>query len=105
MQRKLANLCFFQFDILLKCDLILRFLNFKTLYSRRHPVALFLIIAFKGKINCCFTMGTVGIRAPVRQIREFSTFSVSKALSHSLSARCVIAANDICKFLAEILFL
>jgi hypothetical protein len=44
-------------------------------------------------------MDTVGIRVPTRQIREFYTFSVSSALSNSPSARCVIAANEICRFL------
>jgi hypothetical protein len=44
-------------------------------------------------------MDTVGIRVPTKQIKEFSTFSVSGALRHSPSARCVIAANDICRFL------
>jgi hypothetical protein len=38
-------------------------------------------------------MGNVSIRVPTRQIREFSTFSVRSARSHSPSARCVIAAN------------
>jgi hypothetical protein len=38
------------------------------------------------------------IRVPTGQI-EFSTFSVSSVLTHSPSARCVIAANDVCKFL------
>jgi hypothetical protein len=44
-------------------------------------------------------MDTVGIRGPTRQIKEFSTFIVSHALGHSPSARCVIAANDICRYL------
>jgi hypothetical protein len=44
-------------------------------------------------------MDTVGIRVPTRQIREFSTFSVSSALRNSPSAMCVIAANEICRFL------
>jgi hypothetical protein len=44
-------------------------------------------------------MDTVGIRVPTRQIREFSTFSKSSALRHSPSARCIIAANDISRFL------
>jgi hypothetical protein len=39
-------------------------------------------------------MDTVGIRVPTRQIREFYTFSVSSAVRHSPSARCIIAAND-----------
>jgi hypothetical protein len=37
-------------------------------------------------------MDTAGIRATKRQIREFSTFSVSSALNRSPSAS---AANDI----------
>jgi hypothetical protein len=41
----------------------------------------------------------LGIRMPTRQIREFSTVSVSIALRHSPSARNVIVANDICRFL------
>jgi hypothetical protein len=69
--------------------------NFRTLYSRRHLDALFLITVFKGKINCHSIMDTVGIRVPIRQIREFSTLC-----EHcSPSARCVIAANDTCRFL------
>jgi hypothetical protein len=44
-------------------------------------------------------MDTDGIRVPARQVREFSTFSVSSALRNSPSARCVIATNEICKFL------
>jgi hypothetical protein len=39
-------------------------------------------------------MGTVDIRVPARQISEFSTISVSSALRHSPSARCVSAVND-----------
>jgi hypothetical protein len=44
-------------------------------------------------------MDTIGICVPTRQIREFSTFSMSSALTHSPSARCISAANDICRFL------
>jgi hypothetical protein len=44
-------------------------------------------------------MDIVGIRVLTRQITEFSTFSVSTALRHSTSASCVIAANEICRFL------
>jgi hypothetical protein len=44
-------------------------------------------------------MDTVGIRVSTRQIRKFSTFSVSSALRNSPSGRCVIAANEICRFL------
>jgi len=87
-----------QLDILRNDDSILNSLNFRTLNYQRHLDALFLINVFKGKINCHSILDTVGIRAPTRQIREFSTFSVSSALRHSPSARCVTAANDACRF-------
>jgi hypothetical protein len=41
---------------------------------------------------------TAVIRVPTRQIREFYTFNVSSALRNSPSARCGIAANEICRF-------
>jgi hypothetical protein len=87
------------FYILHNYDLIFSCLNFRILYSRRHLDALFLINIFKGKINFHSIMDTVGIRVATRQMTEFSTFSVSSVLSRSPSARCVIAANDIRKFL------
>jgi hypothetical protein len=103
IQRKFANLChyrFLQFVIPRKYDLILNCLNFRTLHSRRrHLDALFLINIFKSKMNCHSIMDTVGIRVPTRQIRDFSTFSVSSALRHSPSAMCATAANDICRLL------
>jgi hypothetical protein len=95
---------FYQFGIFRNYNLILSRLNFRTLYSRRrHLDALFLINAFKGKINCHSIMDTIGIRVSTRQIRVFLTFTVSGALRHSPSATCVIAANDICRFLTKTL--
>jgi hypothetical protein len=44
-------------------------------------------------------MDTVVIRVPTRQIRDFSTFSVSSAMRHSPSVRCASAANDIYRLL------
>jgi hypothetical protein len=44
-------------------------------------------------------MDAVDIHVPTRQIREFSTFSMSCALRHNPSARGTVAANDICRFL------
>jgi hypothetical protein len=83
-----------------KYELILSTLNVRTLYSRRrHLDALFLVNVFKGKINCNSIMDAVGLRVPARQVREFCTFSVNSARRHSPSARCVIAANDVCKSL------
>jgi hypothetical protein len=97
-----ANLChyrFLQFVIPRNYDLILNCLNFRTLYSRRHLDALFLINIFKSKINCHSIMDTVGIRVPTRQIRDFSTFSISSGLRHSPSVRCASAANETCRLL------
>jgi hypothetical protein len=71
-QRKFANLryySFFQFHIFRRYDLILSYLNFRTLYSRRHIHALFLINVFVGQINCHSIMDTVGIRVPTRRVR------------------------------------
>jgi hypothetical protein len=103
IQRKFANLCyylFFQADFLRNYNSILNCLNFRTLHSRRRRLhALFLINIFKAKINYPSILDSVGIRVSTRQIREFSTFSVSSALKHSPSARCVIAANDVCRYL------
>jgi hypothetical protein len=102
IQRKFANFCYYRFlqaDFLRNYNSVLNSLNFRTLHSRRHLDALFLINVFKGKINCRSILDSVGIRVPTRQIREFSTFSVSSALKYSPSARCVIAANDVCRYL------
>jgi hypothetical protein len=93
-------LSFVQFGMLHSYNLILSGLNFRTLYSRRSCLnALFLISVFKGKFNCHPIVDTISIHKPTRQIREFSIFSVSSALRHSYSARCIIAANEICRFL------
>jgi hypothetical protein len=89
---------FLQFGLLRNYDLILSHLNFRTLYCRQHLDALFLINVFKGKIHCQSIMDTVSIRVPTLQIREFYAFSVSSVLRYSPSARCVIAANEICRF-------
>jgi hypothetical protein len=70
----LLSVVFFQCDILHDYDLILNYSNFRTLYSRRHLNASFLINCFKGKIKCHSIMASVGIRVPTGQIREFSTF-------------------------------
>jgi hypothetical protein len=69
IQRKFANLCYYHFfhaDILHNYNLVLNSLNFRTLYSRRHLDALFLINVFKDRINCPSILVTVGIRVPTR---------------------------------------
>jgi hypothetical protein len=102
IQIKFSDLCyylFFQSDIIRINDLIVSLLNFRTLYFGHHLDALFLINVFKVKINCHYLLETVGIRVHTRQIREFPTFRVGSASKHSPSARCVIAAKDVCRVL------
>jgi hypothetical protein len=73
-------------------------LNISTLHSRRkHLDALFLINVFKNKISCSSIFYTVNLRIPVRRIRDFSTFVVNHNFKVSPSARCVSAANAMCK--------
>jgi hypothetical protein len=98
VQRKFAALChkrFFQ-DMEYYYDILLEKLNLHTLHiRRRHIDALFLINAFCGTKNCPFVLETVRLRVLTRNIRNFTTFSCS--FSHCPSARCVSAANAVCK--------
>jgi hypothetical protein len=90
-----ATLDFFQ-DVEYHYDNILDKLGFQTLHIRRlHFDALFLRNAFSGTKHCPSVLETVGIRVPTRNIRNFTTFSCS--FSHCPSARCVSAANAVCK--------
>jgi hypothetical protein len=102
IQRKFASLCYyllFLFDIFRNGDLIVCYLNFRTLHCIRHVDALFLVKVFLRQINCPSITDTAAIHVPTRQIREFCTFIASSALRHGPSARCVIAANEVCRFL------
>jgi hypothetical protein len=103
IQRKFANLCynrFIQSNCSRNYELMLNYLHLKTLYSRRqHLDALFLVIVFKNKINCCSIMDTVGLHIPAMQIRDFSTFRVKNVSRLSPLTRCVIAANSVCRSL------
>jgi hypothetical protein len=70
---------------------MLNYLNSKTVYSRGQNLeALFLINAFKNKINCCCIMATLGLRVPTKQIRDFCIFNINNALRLSASTRCHI---------------
>jgi hypothetical protein len=84
--------------LFLNYESILNSLNFRRIYSRYTDV-MFLINVFKGKINSHSIVDTVDIRVPTRQIREFSTFSVSRALRHSPTARFAVIQNDVCWFI------
>jgi hypothetical protein len=96
--RKYAALCHKRIFQDVKChyDNILQKLNFRTLHiRRRHFDALFLTYVFSGTKYCPFILETVGIRVPIRNIRNFTTFSCS--FSQCLSAKCVSAANAVYK--------
>ncbi|PNF24361.1 hypothetical protein B7P43_G11030 [Cryptotermes secundus] len=100
IQRKFAALCHNRFfhDTEYHYINMLDMLNLRSLHTRRrHIDALFLICVFKGDKNCPSVLETVGIRAPSRNIRNFSLFCCSS--SHCPSARCVSAANLVCNSL------
>jgi hypothetical protein len=52
---------------------VANYLNFKTLYSRRHDDYLFFVntCIFKKKINCYSIMGIAGLRVVTKQIESF----------------------------------
>jgi hypothetical protein len=71
-------------------------LNLQTLHiRRRHLDALFSVNVFCGTKYCPSVLETVGVRVPTRNMRNFTTFPCS--FSHCPSARCVSAANAVCK--------
>jgi hypothetical protein len=100
METKFAALChnnFFPQDIGYHYINTLDKLNLQTLQvRRRHTDALFLINVFRGTKFCPSVLEAVGLRVPTRKIGNFSMFSCSS--SHCPTARCVSAANSVCKF-------
>jgi hypothetical protein len=101
IQRKFDALCYTRFlngvcnynyeDILLRLNLLTLQLR------RRHLDALFLINVFRGKICCSTILDSVSLRIPSRSIRDHSTFTVNHNFKVSPSARCVSAANAVCR--------
>jgi hypothetical protein len=77
-------------------DILVR-LNILTLHLRRHLDALFLINVFKGKISCSSVFDTVSLRIPTRSVRDCSTFTVHRNFKVGPSAKCVSAANAVCR--------
>jgi hypothetical protein len=57
----------------------------------------FLINVFKGKISCSSIFDTVSQRIPTRSVRDYSAFTVHRKFKVSPSARCVSAANAVCR--------
>jgi hypothetical protein len=98
VQRKFSALChkrYFQ-DVEYHYSNTLKKLNLRTLHiRRRHFDTFFLINVFNGAKYCPSILERVGIRVLTRKIRNFTTFSCS--FSHFPSARCVSAANAVCK--------
>jgi hypothetical protein len=57
----------------------------------------FLINVFKGKISCSSVFDTVSLRIPTRSISDYTTFTVHRNFKVIPSARCVSAANEVCR--------
>jgi hypothetical protein len=73
-------------------------LNFSMLHlRRRHLDVLFSHYAFKGKISCSSVFDTVSLHIPTKSIRDYTTLSVHRNFKVSPSARCVYAANAVCR--------
>jgi hypothetical protein len=62
-----------------------------------HADALFLTQVYRGLIHCSSSSEIVGLRVPVRRIRDFPMFTVSSASKNCPSARCASAANVVCR--------
>jgi hypothetical protein len=79
-------------------DLALDQLKLHTLHKRRcHLDALFLTQVYRGSKFCPSVFETVGLRVPVRYIRDFSMFNVCSSSKNCPSARCASAANVVCR--------
>jgi hypothetical protein len=100
IQQKFTALCFKRFfpQVNYSYDSALKQLNLHTLQKRRHhAVALFLTEVYRGSIHCPSALEIVGLRVPVRYIRDFPMFSVSSASKNCPSARCASAADVVCR--------
>jgi hypothetical protein len=72
-------------------------LNLHTLRMRRHRLdAVFLTQVYSGSKFCPSILETVGLRVPLRRIRDFALFSVCSSCKNCPSARCASAANAVC---------
>jgi hypothetical protein len=79
-------------------DLALDQLKLHTLHKRSyHLDALFLTQVYRGSKFCPSVLETVGLRVPIRYIRDFSMFSVCSSRKNCPSARCASAANVVCR--------
>jgi hypothetical protein len=73
-------------------------LNMHTSVKRRHHAdAPFLAQVYRGFIHCSSSLEILGLRVPVRHIRDFPMFNVSSTSKNCPSARCASAANVVCR--------
>jgi hypothetical protein len=77
-------------------EVFLEFLKLHTLHDRRlHLDALFFISVYLGLKCCPCLLYTIGIRVPCSNVRNSSLFT--DTCKNCPSARCVAAANRVCK--------
>jgi hypothetical protein len=70
------------------------FVSVHTLRKRRNDLdALFLIQVYLGSKFC----PSVGLRVPIRHLRDFPLFYVCPTMKNCPSARCASAANVVCR--------
>jgi hypothetical protein len=96
IQQKFAALCLKRFlpQVDYSYNHALEQLKLHTLHKRRyHLDAPFLTQVYRGSEFCPSVLETVGLRVPVRYIRDFSMFSVCSSSKNCPSARCASAAN------------
>jgi hypothetical protein len=73
-------------------------LKLHTLQKRSHHLdAFFLTQVYRGYTDCPSALEIVGLRVPVRYIRDFPMFSVSSVSKNCPSSRCASAANVVCR--------
>jgi hypothetical protein len=100
IEQKFAALCLKRFfpQVDYSYDLALEQLKLHTLHKRRyHLDASFLTQVYRGSKFCPSILETIGLRVPVRYIRDFSMFSVCSSSKDYPSARCASAANVVCR--------
>jgi hypothetical protein len=79
-------------------SLALEELKLHTLRMRRHRLnAIFITQVYFGFKFCISVSAIVGLRVPVRSIRDFAMFNVCSSSKNCPSARCASAANVVCR--------
>ncbi|PNF40967.1 hypothetical protein B7P43_G08815 [Cryptotermes secundus] len=100
IQQEFTALCFKRFfpQVDYRYDFALEQLKLHTLQKKRyHLDALFLIQVYRGSILCPSAFESVGLRVPIRYIRDSPMFNVCSVSKNCPSARCASAANVVCR--------